>query len=135
MSIYYTPQASRLSPYIRRMTIALVQGYDEMVRALDEMVVQSTEQDGQPKGRTIGDPTFSAVERRQSKSKGVRAIDEALLEIPEEYRKVVMRWTKTGMPLYSIDGSQLASTTTWTKWRERFLEETAKRMEWWEVEE
>ena len=127
---YYHPKGAELQPHIRRMTIALIQGYDTMVGELNDAVTVSVENDGQPKGSTVGDPTYQAYIRRVSKGAGVKAIDNALQTLPPEYREVTLQWVKSGRPLYEISGSELAHLNTWTKQKEKLITQTAINMGW-----
>lgn len=127
----YHPKKSILTMYERKMAIAIIQGYDDMVAQLDGLINQGVVMDGQPHSSTPGDPVGMAVIRRSEKSRAVDTINEALKAIPIEYRDVVFRWVKTGQTLEEC-GGEYAHRNTYSRWKEVFLYEVATRMGWHE---
>lgn len=127
---YYQPKSSELTVYERKMAVALVQGYDQIQKELDDMIQNSIIMDGQPKGNLTGDPTGAAVLRREKKRTKIEAIDNALLTIPPEYRKTVFLWVKSGLTLEECGGH--AHRNTFSHWKEVFLKEVAVNMGWHE---
>lgn len=128
---YTHPVASLLNPYERKMAIALIQGYDDMVAQLDGLIQKGVIMDGQPHSSTPGDPVGMAVIRRSEKSRAVDTINNALKEIPLEYRDIVFRWVKTGDTLEEC-GGEYAHRNTFSRWKERLLLEVATGMGWHE---
>lgn len=128
---YYHPTKSKLTVYTRKMAIALVQGYDQIQRELDDMIQKSVVMDGQPKGNAIGDPTGMAVLRREKKRMQIEAVDNALLCVPPEYRKTLFLWVKTSGTLEECGGDD-AHRNTYSHWKEIFLKEVATNMGWHE---
>lgn len=67
-------------------------------------------------GSKIGDPTERRAERLTSLSKKTESIERALEQIPAEYQKPVFNNVRYGDPY-----PYTASTSTWSRWRRRFL--------------
>lgn len=128
---YYQPKKSELTPYARKMAVAIVQGYDQIQKELDSMISISVSMDGQPRGTKTSDPTGAAVMRRMKKRTTIEAIDKALLCVPPEYRKTVFEWVKTGATLMECGGDD-AHRNTYSNWKEVFLREVAANMGWHE---
>ena len=128
---YTHPKKSLLTPYERKMAIAIVQGYDDMVAQLDGLIQKGVIMDGQPHGTTPGDPVAMAVIRRSEKSRAVDTINDALLKIKPEYRAIVFEWVKTGKPLWEC-GGMYKHRNTYSHYKELFLYEVATGMGWHE---
>lgn len=81
--------------------------------------------DGMPRGSSVGDPTYRAATRRAEADRIIAAVDEALAEIPEEYRlgvydNVVKRWQ------FPRD----AARSTYSLHKQRFVYGVAKNLDW-----
>lgn len=119
---YKHPKRSKLMPYERKMALGLVQGYEQIQRELDDLVQQSVVMDGQPKGNMTGDPTGAAVIRRERKRTKIEAVDNALLNIPPEYRAVVFKWAQNDRKMTLVEcGGEWAHRNTYSHWKEEFL--------------
>lgn len=76
--------------------------------------------DGQPRGSSPGDPTYRAAARLVPIGDKLKPIEDALLEIPEEYRAGILAAIieRQRYPDY-------AAVTTWKRWRQRLVYHTA----------
>lgn len=81
--------------------------------------------DGMPRGTGTGDPTYKAATRRAEADRIISAVDEALEEIPAEYRRgvyenVVKRWQ------FPRD----AARSTYSRHKQMFVYSVARNLDW-----
>ena len=89
----------------------------QMVRDYQEILHETVSGDGQPKGGLPGNPVEHKAVRMETLWKDIRAIERALLMVPEEYRKgVIENICRGGWPV-----NIPAHHKTWLYWRQRFL--------------
>lgn len=122
-------QRKRNNPYmlphnVYMQAYYLVRDYDRL-RALERDIIYSTPSESLHIQNAPGDSTAYKVCAMESVSERIRAIENAIADIPEEYQKGVMLNTKDGVqcPLY-------ASESTWRRYRARLLFFVAKYMNW-----
>lgn len=126
MADYY-PKTAQLPQDVYNKTLWFVRGYDRMKREANELIEQSPEMDGQPKGTAIGDPVAAAAGRREKLMADIKIIEDSLNDIPEEYREVVLENVTHMTPFSRIPAAEYASTWTWSKYRMKFIMGVAVR--------
>ena len=105
-------------------TLYQIRDYYRMKQEAEAELTASPEPpDGQPRGTVIGNTVESAAIRREKYVLMVKIVDEALEEIPEEYRRGVWRNVMNGEP-YPDD----ASRNTYGNHKSRFIYEVAKKI-------
>lgn len=130
---FYIPKYLEMHSETARLTIQLIRNYDRFKEKAEALLAKDMgiRTDGQKTTASVkADPTAATAESREKLLEEIRAIDEAINQIPEEYRKVVWAWVKEGRPLYTIDGSQYASERTWYEYKRRFVTAVARRKGW-----
>lgn len=131
MSDYY-PKSERLPRDVYNRVLWLVRGYDRIKEEADSLLTQDgAKTDGEPRTGGPGDPTVQAAIRRERLMDDVRAIDNALHLIPEEYREIVFKSIKDMRPMRTFPGYDYAAERTWKRWRRRFLREVARNKGWY----
>lgn len=124
----YVPKSTRLPQDVYNRALWHIRGYDRIKEELADLVEQSPPtQDGQPHGSSIGDPTSEAAMRRERLRRDLAIIEESLLDIPEEYRAVILENTARRTPLSRIPAADYASAPTWSKHRMTFITGVATR--------
>lgn len=125
MRDYQAHRSKYLLPYeVYHETLWVIRGYDRMKAEAEAILEESPPPpDGQPRGTGRGDEVFSKAMRREEYLRKTRAVEEALQEVPEEYRRGVWRSVTEWEP-YPRD----ADRTTYGRWKSRFIYETARRL-------
>lgn len=101
-----------------------VRDYDRLCREYQDILFESAPPaDGQPRGTRMGAPTEQKAERLAEVSEKLDAIERALEQLPEEYRKGVFDNIRknTAYPY-------TAGRATWARHRRRFLYHVAKNL-------
>jgi len=81
--------------------------------------------DGIKRGsRAVGNPTAEGAIRLERLSSKMEAVEQALMCVPEEYRKGVEEHAK-----YKKEFPRCAGRTTWQTWQARFLWHVARRLD------
>lgn len=108
---------------IYRRVLAFVRDYDRMVRDYHAILHETgVSSDGQPRTHVPGDPVERKVERMDELWGDIRVIELALMEIPQEYQKPVLRKVITDKwPVNIPAGKNLPGY-----WKKRFLYRVAK---------
>jgi hypothetical protein len=102
-----------------------VRDYTRLELEYHELLYASNQpSDGQPKGNQTGNPTERKAERLIVVSHEMEAIEQALTQIPEEYRNGVFDNVCYGIP-YNL---QYVHYNTWGIHRRSFLENVAKKL-------
>lgn len=101
----------------------LVRDYDRMKKEASEIASSYPILSGQPSKNSISDPTGEKAVRLAAINRDCDAVDRALKQIPEEYRKGVIGHMLYKTP-YPID----AGEATYKRWRCRFIYYVAKNL-------
>lgn len=125
----YQPQKN--NPYILprsiyNQTLWLIRDYDRLKREYHDIIDETPYNDGQPRGTNTSDPTAQKAIKLESVSERLKAIEQAEIQIPEEYRKHVLNNVLYGTR-YPLD---YANKNTWSIYRCRFINFVAKNMKW-----
>ena len=131
MTSNYNPKYLKMDVRRKNRIESFIRSYDLLKADADALLQRSKPQDGQPRAHTPGDPTAAAAIQREAILRDIKAIDDAIALIPEEYRKVTWEWVKEGKPLYMCKGSEYASEKTWGLKRRDFLVYVAINKGWW----
>lgn len=122
----YMLKSSGLPTYIQRQVKVIIKSYDEMKNEYDAILHSSPDPpDGQPRGTVNPDTTSREAIRRADLSKKLKAIEQSILIIPEEYRQGV--WDNA---VYGIRYPADADRTTYWRHKVVFFEAIARRMCW-----
>jgi hypothetical protein len=100
----------------------LVRDYDRIKKEIAEIPYATHTGDGQPRGTDTSDPVGNAALRMEALGKRCEAIDQALHDVPSEYRRGVIDNIIYGGG-FPID----AHYNTYSMWRCRFLYFVAKK--------
>jgi len=120
-------QRQKNNPYILPKTaykraIDLVKDYDRIRREIAEIPYETHTGDGQPRGSTPGDPTGEAAVRMERKWQDCKAVDDALYQVPQEYRTGVFNNVLYPECGYPVD----AGIATYSRKKSLFLYHVAK---------
>lgn len=131
MSEYY-PKYLSMRTVRAKLVIDFIRNYDSFVEEAENMLSlnMGIKTDGQPHGTGYTDPVAITAEHREKIIEEITAIEEGIKVVPEEYRTVVWRWVKDGIPLYKIPGAY-ASDRTFGEYKKRFVTEVARRKGWY----
>lgn len=115
-------QPHKNNPYwlpntLYRRVLVTVRDYDRMVAEYKEIVHETTSGDGQPRSSFPGDPVERKIERMDRIWQDIRAIENALIRIPTEYRQGVLQNIQYG----GWPADVPAHYKTWLYWRQRFI--------------
>lgn len=114
---YILPQAIYLS------TLWTIRDYFRMQEEVKEIAVAVPLQDGMPKSDNISDPTFAKAAKISNTMKRIRAIENAKMEIPEEYLKGIWDNIQYRSP-YPMD----AGRGTYSRYKSKFIYHVAKNL-------
>lgn len=122
-------QPKKKNPYflettLYKATLAIIRDYERIKREYDD-AIYSSPQPGQPSGSGIGDPVNRAAVKRLKMEERLKAVERALTEIPEEYRRGIM-----DSIVYDTRYPRDADRSTYSKWKRRFVYKVAKKMDW-----
>lgn len=106
-------------------TIWQIRDYYRLKEAQDSIIYQRGSSDGTPRGSGVGDPTFYKAEKLARALDIVRVIEDALKEIPQEYRKGIWDSIQFRSP-YPID----ADRSTYGRLKSRFVYTVAKKLDY-----
>lgn len=111
---------------IWEMTLKVVRNYDFNRQRHQDILEQSksvSDIDGLPHGTNRSDEVIAKVEQAEVYFNMVRAVDQALTVIPEEYREGVKNKL-----MYKTPDPNYAHPNTWKKYRGIFMRKLAKNM-------
>lgn len=131
MSKIYYPRSLDIPRELYFSTIWFIRGYDRMKEEAEELLIMPPRLDGMPKGNGKSDPTYAAAERRASVLKDIKAIEDALEEIPEEYRTAVFENVAHQVPEYKLALTYYSTDSTLQRWRVRFIIGVARNRGLW----
>lgn len=100
-----------------------IRDYDRLKAERQEVLYSSACPDGQPKGNSVTSSTENKALRLMKLEEDCAAVDQALIQIPPEYRTGVMNNICYRSP-YPID----ADYSTYARWRRRLIYFTAKKL-------
>lgn len=106
-------------------TIWQIRDYYRLKEARDDIIYQRGADDGMPHGSGTGDPTFQKAEKLSRVTDVVKAIEDALKQIPQEYRKGVWDNVQFRSP-YPDD----AARRTYGRMKARFVFLVARRLDY-----
>lgn len=116
---HYQPKKNnpyRLPHNVYMQCLYAVRDYDRLCKEREELLYSSPAHDGQPTAPGISDPVASIVMRREAISKQCEDVEQALIQVPEEYRRGVMNNI-----LYQCGYPLDAGEATYKRWRCRFV--------------
>ncbi len=100
-----------------------IRDYDRLKSERQELFYSSPVNDGMPRANSVGTPTESKAIRLAKLEEDCKAVEQALIQVPLEYRKGVLNNICYGSP-YPID----AAYSTYSRWRQRFIFWTAEKL-------
>jgi len=106
-------------------TIWQIRDYYRLKEARDDIIYQRGADDGMPHGSGTGDPTFRKAEKLARVQDVVKVIEDALEQIPQEYRKGVWDSVQFRSP-YPQD----ADRTTYSRMKARFVYTVARKLDY-----
>lgn len=124
-------QAQKNNPYylertLYRATLAVIRDYDRLRAEYDSILSASpAPPDGMPRSTKISDPTGRDAVRRAEMSRKLRAVEDALSCVPEEYRRGV--WESAAYYKRYPDD---ADRTTYWRYKARFIYNVAQNLSW-----
>ena len=125
MNLY---QPTKNNPYILprilyRRILYLVRDYDRIKEQWESILHERPKLDGQPKATTVTDTTARIAIRRERLKILMEAVEQALIQIPDEYRDGILR--------HITDSEHFPDTAhlnTWKSWQARLLYRIAERL-------
>ena len=108
---YYLPKT------LYRGVISVIKDYERMSSEADDILFGTPNKDIVSFGGIPGKPTEQAAIRLAQYTNELEAIEKALEQIPEEYRKAVFRNVAFGERF----PAECTSYKTWLRWRKRFI--------------
>lgn len=120
----YQPNGNMLPRAVWKQCLYMVRDYERLSDEYENAIQDSPQPpDGQPKARSIANQTEREAIKRVQMSIKLRAIENALYCVPEEYRSGV--WNNIvkfeRYPDY-------AASKTYKRWKSRFIDELARNM-------
>lgn len=106
-------------------TIWQIRDYYRLKEARDDIIFHSPNLDDMPHGSGVGDPTFQKAEKLARVTDVVKAIEDALEQIPQEYRKGIWDSIQFRSP-YPLD----ADRSTYGRLKSRFVYTVAKKLDY-----
>ena len=121
-------QAKNNNPYrlphnLYMRMLYLIKDYERLKEERKEIMYSSPVMDGMPRGNGISTPTENKGEALAAIETEIRAIENAALEIPEEYRGEIVRHIIRKEPY-----PYTAGEATWKRWQARLVYYTAKNL-------
>ena len=122
----YQPQLN--NPYVLpktlyRRVLAVIRDYDRQKEEMRSILFDTPNNDGIRSGK-IGKPSEDAALRIAQHAGDVELVDAALISsVPTEYRKGVFDNVR-----YGTKFPEIAHYKTWLRYRQRFIFETAKKL-------
>ncbi len=113
-----------LEPTLYKATLAIIRDYERIKTEYDNAICGSP-QPGQPSGTGIGDPVNKAAVKRLKMEERLKAVEQALANIPGEYRRGIM-----DNIMYEARYPRNADRGTYSRWKARFVYKVAKKMNW-----
>lgn len=114
-------QRKRNNPYrlphnLYMRVLYLIRDYDRLKSERQEILYASPVNDGMPRGNATFSATESKAIRLARLDEDCKAVEQALIQVPMEYRRGVLNNICYGSP-YPID----AGCETYGRWRRRFI--------------
>lgn len=106
-------------------TIWQIRDYYRLKEARDDIIYQHGSDDGMPHGSGTGDPTFQKAEKLAKVTDIVKVIEDALEQIPQEYRKGVWDSVQFRSP-YPMD----ADRRTYGRYKSLFVYAVARKLDY-----
>ena len=121
-------QRKRNNPYqlphnVYMRVLYHIRDYERMKAERQEILYATPVFDGQPRGNRVSSPTENRAIRLARVDEDCEALEQALVEIPPEYRTAVMNNICRQYP-YPCD----ADYSTYSRWRQRLISFTAKNL-------
>lgn len=119
----YIPQKQDkywLPANVYRQAKYAVRDYDRLKAEYNDLLLPSVTGEG-GHGSSPGNPTENSAMRRAQLSDRLTAIDRAVAQIPEEYRRGLL-----DNVMYGAACPYIAAPRTWATWRRRLLYYVAK---------
>ena len=108
------------------MTLAFIRDYPRKVKEYQSLIEESPPPpDGQPRGSGIGKPTERDGIRRAELREAINAVESAMKQVPNEYRKGV--WDNILLGRRYPDD---AHPRTYRTYKQRFIYYVAHNMFW-----
>jgi len=120
-------KTNELPATVRARCISAVRDYDRMRQELCNILYSSPQHDGQPKGNSVTDQTGSKAIRMAELGEQCKAIEQAIITIPDFYRQGILN--QINYPEIRYDTSY-ASAQTWSHWKHEFLFQIAINMKY-----
>ena len=116
-----------LPEYLYKSIKYAIKDYDRILQErLDILHSSPSPRFDTPKGTDVSSPTDSKALRLAALSKQLECIDQALVQVPHEYRRGVFNEARYGG---GFPGD--AGIATYKRWKQRFVYWTAKNMKLW----
>lgn len=106
-----------------KQIIFIIRDYRRMQEEAAAIIVESVKSDGQPQGNSKGSTVEAKAMKRERNLTHIKAIDDALLEIPQEYRKGV--WENIVLNKKYPDD---ASIRTYKEYKSRLIYSVGKKL-------
>lgn len=108
--------------YLR--TLYLIRDYDRLREEYTEILYRSPPPpDGQPGSRKVSDETAEKAIKMEAVARECRAVEQAIVCIPEEYRSGVVNNV-----MYRVPYPDTAGYATWSRHRRKFIQNVAQNM-------
>ena len=115
---YYLPKT------LYRRVLSVIRDYDRQVTEIQDVLYGTADRDGVTvAGGRCPKPTESAAIRLAQYENDTEAVEQALAQLPEEYRKGVFRNI-----VYGDKFPLTAHYNTWWRWKQKFVWYVAKNL-------
>ena len=115
---YYLPKT------LYRRVLAVIRDYDRQREEINDVLFGTADRDGiAVAGGMPGKPTENAAVRLAQYENDTEAVEQALVHIPEEYRKAVFDNIRYGERF-----PDTAHRSTWFRWKRKFVWCVAKKL-------
>lgn len=122
-------QKTKNNPYLLPKTLYyrvlwLIRDYERLKAERNEIIYSyNCQQDGLPKGNTVGNPTEDRAIKLERLSRELDAIDQALLLVEQDMRSGILNNI-----CYGVYFPHYPSVRTWQRVKQRFIYQVAKNL-------
>ena len=108
---------------IYMQVIWTIRSYKVIQLRASSIILEQTAPDGQPRGNGTSNPTEAKAIKREVPLKILKALDDAIAIVPEEYRKGVLRNIINREPF-----PEYAHPKTYARWKQKYICKVAEEM-------
>ena len=121
MKEYQLKKGEHLPHSVYMQVLWTIRSYKIIELKASSIILEQTSPDGQPRGNGTSNPTESKAIKRELPLKTLKALDDAINIVPEEYRKGVLKNIINREPF-----PEYAHPKTYARWKQKYICEVAR---------